>query len=490
MNVSKVDTAARLVKNSAAMFTASALAKVGGLIATILIARYLGPASLGIYAVVLALALLLEVVTPLGQQEVIIRAIARDRSLLLRHWVNASATTIVFSLGVCLLLVGFVRLADYGADATLAVYVTAIGLPAAGLNLVAQAALQGIEEMQYQTAAAFVGRLLGLLLLWGLLELDAGIWAAFLARAVFQVTSLAILSRAILQHARRADLDRVWRPSFLVCRANLRSALPFALQRFLAEGLSRLNVIILPMLVSLTTVGLFNAANQLTQTSSMIIPTVTLTLLPLFSRTFASDRDSSRALIGHTLKALLALILPFAFVITVLADKLILLLYGSGYEASVSVLQVVIWSQVFVAADSVMKQGMIASDNERAMVWRSAIGAAVSVALTVVLGNVFGLMGIATAVVVATSLLFLIDAVFLTTHVCRIDWLHSLGKLFLAGALVGALAMTLGDHNLVVVLLATTGGYILLLALLGVFTPGELAVMRRVAGRFVDEARR
>lgn len=53
---SKVDTAATLVKNSAAMFTAAALAKGGGLIVIILVARYLDPASLSIYAVVLSKA--------------------------------------------------------------------------------------------------------------------------------------------------------------------------------------------------------------------------------------------------------------------------------------------------------------------------------------------------------------------------------------------------------------------------------------------------
>ena len=54
------------------MFTAALIAKGGGLIVTILVARYLGVQSLGVYAVVLSLSILLEVISPFGQQEVIV----------------------------------------------------------------------------------------------------------------------------------------------------------------------------------------------------------------------------------------------------------------------------------------------------------------------------------------------------------------------------------------------------------------------------------
>ena len=490
LHTSKVDTAARLVKNSAAMFTAAALAKGGGLIVTILVARYLDPASLGVYAVVLALALLLEVVTPLGQQEVVIRAIARDRSLMFRYWVNASAATLVSSLAFGLVFVGFARLADYGMDATFAIYIAALSLPVAGVNLVAQAVLQGIERMEYQTAAALVGRVLGLLVLWALLELDAGIWSAFFGRAVFQVTSLVILSRAILQQAGKNNLARDWRPSVSLCRATLSTALPFALQRFLAEGMLRINVIILPMLVTLTTVGLFNAANQITQTSSTIIPIVTLTLLPLFSRTFTRDRARSGLLMDQTLKFLLILIFPFAFVVTVMADKIILLLYGAGYEASVAVLQLVIWSQVFVAADSVMKQSMIASDNERAMVWRSALGTVTSIALTVVLSKAFGLLGIAAAVVISSALLLALDAVFVKKYLFHTNLPQAVGKPFLCAALAGLVALALMDRGLLVVLAATAGAYIVFLVLFKAFTPAERALIGQLSRRLLSRIKR
>ena len=129
----------------------------------------------------------------MGHQEVIVRAIARDRSQMLVHWVNASATTLLASVLFGAGLVLYIHATSPRTDAELAVYVVAASLPFAGLKFVAQAVLQGVERMQYQTMATFVGQAAGLLILWVLLQSGAGVWSAFLGRAVFHIISLLIL---------------------------------------------------------------------------------------------------------------------------------------------------------------------------------------------------------------------------------------------------------------------------------------------------------
>lgn len=483
-----MDGTARILKNSVAMFTASLLAKGGGLIVTILVARYLGASSLGIYAVILALALLVEVMTPMGHQEVIVRAIAREPSQMLVHWINTSVSTLLVSALFGGGLVAYLHLTSHRSETEVAVYVAAAALPLAGLNLVAQAVLQGVERMQYQTMAAFVGRFLGLLLLWLLLHFGAGLWAAFLSRAVFQIVSLLILGQAILGHADKRNLPRVWRPNLSGCRTTFVAARPFAMQRFLTEGLQRLNVIILPLLVTLNAVGQFNAANQITQTASTIIPIMMLTLLPVFARMYSENQEKLGFMADKVLKFLLVLIFPFAFVVTIAADKIILLLYGPGYEASVPVLQFVIWSQVFFAADSVMKQMMIASDNEHAMVWRSTLGLVANVALIFALGKTFGLLGIAGAAVLASVFLLVLDATFVQRHVMMTNFSQAVVKPFACALLAGLVAVALVDYGLLVLLPATASAYVVFLLLFKTFAEDERLLIkqlfRRMRGRF------
>ena len=479
-NNKSIDVTARVLKNSVAMFAASLIAKGGGLIVTILVARYLGASSLGVYAVVMAVALLLEVMSPVGHQEVIIRAIARDRSQMLVHWVNASVITFVASLLFGAGLVLYIHVTSPRTDAEIAVYVVACSLPFAGLKFVAQSVLQGVERMQYQTMATFVGQTAGILLLWVLLQSGAEVWSAFLGRAVFHIISLLILSWYILRCADRSKVRYVWRPDFSLCRSTFFVAMPFALQRLLTEGLQRLNIIILPLLLTLEAVGQFNAATQITQATSTIIPIMMLTLLPVFTRSFSKNREKLAIIAHKVLKVLLVVVLPFAFVISVSADKIIMLLFGPGYEASVPILQIVIWYQVFFAADSVMKQKMIASENERKMVWYSTLGLIANITLTIVLGKVWGGLGVAMAVVLASAFLLTLNVNFVQKHIGTINLMQAAGKPFICALLAGVVAVALIDQGLAIMLPITAGTYVVFLLLFRTFSVDELLLFKQL----------
>ena len=467
------------------MFATAAIVKGGGLIVTVLVARYLGASALGVFAVVQSMALLLEVIIPLGQQDVLVRTVARERPAMFDHWVTASASSVLFALCMTIGLILVAWLVKFDPDTRLALCVAAIGFPVAGLNLIAQAVLQGAEQMEHQTFAAFIGRILGLLLLWLLLMNGAGTWAAFAGRAVFQLVSLLILSRAIWLNVKRNQWPAQSRPSTATCKNSLKTAFPFLIQRFLNDGLNRLNVIILPMLVSLTMVGFFNAANQIALTSTMIISIVMMTVLPLFSRTFQRDSEKSGMLSDQMMKFVLILIFPFTFFVTVAADKIILMLYGTGYHDSVMLLQLVIWSQVFVAADAVMKQNMIASDNEGAMVRRSAAALIANILLTVALSKMIGVFGIAAAVVSSSAFLLILDIWFVSRHVFKPNLLKNIGKPFICAGLAGFAAFQLRHQHLIALLLVTSSSYTALLFLLRTFSSEELSLFKQLCQRFV-----
>jgi O-antigen/teichoic acid export membrane protein len=251
----------------------------------------------------------------------------------------------------------------------------------------------------------------------------------------------------------------------------------------MTDGLQRLNIIILPLLVTLAAVGQFNAATQITQATSTIIPIMMLTLLPVFARSYSKDREKSAAMAHKVLKVLLVLIFPFTFVVTVAADKIILLLFGPGYEAAALVLQIVIWSQVFLAADSVMKQKMIASDNERTMVWHSTLGLIANIVLTIALGMTWGLLGVAVAVVISSAFLLTLNARFVGKHIGTINLPQAVGKPFVCALLTGLVAVALVDQGLAIMLPITAVAYLVFLLLLKAFSAEEMLLIKQLFQR-------
>jgi O-antigen/teichoic acid export membrane protein len=448
----------------------------------VLIARYLGPKALGTYAVVMGLAQLFEIVAPLGQQYVIIRGVARDRSRLFIYWANASLVTIVSAIALGIIMISLTYLLRYDAEVLSSVFVVCFFLPIAGLYTIAQASLQGLERMEYLTISAFIGRVVGLLVLWVLLRSGTGVVAAFIGQGLFQLIALIILVWAMMRQGKQIEAIRELGFDLNLCRNNFHTSFPFAIQGFLTKALLRVNTLILPLFVTMATVGMFDAADRFRQTSVMIIPMVTMAIFPTLSRSFIDDHEKSVALMEKALKILLIIFFPFVFIVALGADQIIPILYGPGYEAAVPILRIVIWSQLFFVADAVFNQVMMASDNERPMVRRTGISLITNVLLTLALAPRFGIIGVAWAVILTRALNLGLDAHFVLRKVVQINIPDNVGKPLLCAVISGAIAFLFHGHGLYTILLINISSYIVLLAALKVFSQDEFLQLRQLLG--------
>jgi hypothetical protein len=72
--------------------------------------------------------------------------------------------------------------------------------------------------------------------------------------------------------------------------------------------------------------------------------------------------------------------------IGIFADVIVRILYGQQFAASALLLQVLIWTQVLVATDAMLKQTMIANGREYAVVTRALAGVATYLLAALTLG--------------------------------------------------------------------------------------------------------
>jgi O-antigen/teichoic acid export membrane protein len=428
------------------------------------------------------MTMILEIIAPLGQQDVLIRSVARAPHSMLRLWVESSVTTVVVaSLCSVGLAVGG-RALGLAPDIQLTVDVVALSLPFGSTNFVAQAVLQGLERLKFLTIATSVGRIANLSVLVALILLDVGIVAVFIGRMVFHAVTLGILAVVIIRRGRHIGADTDWQltPRHLFSRAV--AAFPFAAQRALGEASVRGSVLVLPLLITMQSVGFFDAADRVRQTIATMIPIVMLAIMPAFSRTFREDREQGAVLATYSMKFLLIAVLPMTFLVAAAAPGIVRLLYGGGYAQSVPVLQIVIWAQVFLSADTILKQVIIASDNEVSMLRRSAAGVLVQILLTIVLVTFFGINGVAMAIVGATMFIVALDAHFVVRHVVNLDFADAIVKPLLCAAGAGAVAFALNGHHLLLIIAAAGFTYLASLFVLRTFSAEELSLMRSIPG--------
>ncbi|MGH8195800.1 MAG: flippase [Woeseiaceae bacterium] len=472
--------ATRIARNTIGLLLVSLVAKGSGLIVVIVVARYLGAETLGVFVVIMALTLLLATVSPLGTPDAAIRAISRDHSTLLRHWVESAAVSVLFALLFGLILVSGSRLMAMPTDAQAAVDIAAVALLPGALMLASQAPLQALERMKYLTVSAFAGRIVGLTLLVLMLESGAGIVAAFVSHLVFLVITDVILAIAIVRHGRTIGASTDWNltPAGIV-RAIV-GGLPFAGQRVLGEAVIRITLIVLPLLVTVEAVGLFDAADRIRRTIAIAAPIIMLAVMPEFSRAFTGDMKRATTLAQRTMKFMLIVILPLVFLLVAAAPGIIELLYGAGYDRSVPVLRIGAWSMVFLTADLVLKQIMIANHREHALLWRSCWGVVVQIILMIVLARYFGIKGVALSVVVASAFVLMLDAEFVRRHLTPMNLLTAAVKPLLCAMISGAVALALNEQNLAVTITAAAITYLGAVILFRAITPAEMAILRQL----------
>ena len=199
MHREPVALATSIVRNSVALMAVGLLAKGMGLVLAVLIARFLGPSAMGLFALLFSIALLIEYIAPLGLQDVLIRDVAAHPRERVRLWTQASKLAFAASLvpAAAFLAAAYVYREDPSTRNSL--LALAAGMPCSAMALVSQSVLQGMEKVLYITWTTFLTRVASLVALVLMLMQGMGVESAFISRVLFQASTAALFAWMILR---------------------------------------------------------------------------------------------------------------------------------------------------------------------------------------------------------------------------------------------------------------------------------------------------
>ena len=471
-----VALATSIVRNSVALMAVGLLAKGMGLVLAVLIARFLGPAAMGLFAVLFAIALLVEYVAPLGLQDVLIREVAARPAERVRLWRQAAKIALAASLvpAAAFLVAAWLYRADASIRSSL--LTLAVGIPCATMALIGQSVLQGMEKMLWITWTTFLTRVASLVALVLMLLQGMGVEAAFISRVLFQASTAAIFAWLILRDAPAPAAADAGRPAIALART-----LPFAVNRVLTESTTRAPLLLLPILFTLAEVGVFDAADRIRLTLGIMVAVATTGIMPALSRSFAAQSEDRHALVSFGVKYVCVILSLAALAISIFADVIVRLLYGPQFAASALLLQVLVWTQVLVATDFVMKQAMIANGREYAVVVRALAGLACLAALVLGLGRAFGLVGAAAGVLASAAFTLALDARYLARESMLEDAARFLARPLACASVAGAVLVFLDGSPLWLRLAAGLGTYGLAAIATRLLPTAERAFLRDAA---------
>ncbi len=455
----------RVAKNIAALFTAHFVVAFLLLALSVVIARTLGDVAFGKYSFVIALTAIFAIFSDIGYNTLMVREVARDPAQAGRYLKNILGIRLVLSLIIFTAIVIIVNATGYHADMKNLIYVFAIYTLILSISDVFKMVFRASERMQYESAITMISNIVRVVL--GVSVLLRGYGLMGIALVFLLYSLLDLLLSFVVCKTRFVKPGVALDPGFW--KGTVMVALPMGLVTILSLIYIRTDTIMLAIMGGVAVVGWYNAAYNLVLGFTPIPHLFMNAILPLMSRLHVSSKDSLVMGYEKALTYLLISGLPIAMGMSLLADEIILLLYGEGFANSVIALEILAWDVLLIFICLPLGFMLVAINRQNRMAVIVGGCALLNIVLNLILIPGFSYIGAAIATLITEIVLFLAYFYVISKYLYKLS-LHKIVMRPLIATAVTALFIHLcSGLNLVVIIISAAVLYLVVLYLIGGF---------------------
>lgn len=230
------------------------------------------------------------------------------------------------------------------------------------------------------------------------------------------------------------------KPSLAVARQLMRQTLPFLGTTAVSQVSSSFDVVLLGLWLGSASAGLYGAAYRVVWMPTMLVIISNQALRPALARGYIDGFSTIRELVNSTTRCLAAFSVGTVIGGIVLAEALLLFLFGEEYRSATRPLQILLAAFGLIAVSRNYRIVLTAFNHERVSFWILLFAALVNIALNLLLIPSHGLAGAATATFVSENCVLVLFYGFVHFYVQHVPLGRYLIRLGLSGAVM-ALAL-------------------------------------------------
>lgn len=415
-----------MIDNLAWLFVDNIVRMAVGLFVGVWIARYLGPVQFGQYSYALAFITIFSMVGALAADANVIRDVVREPSA--RGEILGTATFLKFLgglMGAALCTGTIIVLRPEDAVAKWLVIILAAGIMFQAMETIALW-FQSQVQSKYTVWAKNIAFIIMASVKVALILLNAPIvafaWAG-LAEAL-----LSMLALIVVYHVSGQRIS-TWMLDLPRAKVLLRESWPLLISALTAVLYLRMDVVMLGEMHSEAAVGIYGAATRISEAWYFIPMALVASLQPSIIQAKEHSEELFQARLRNVYNLMSALSISVATVVTLFADKLVVLLFGQSYEAAGAVLVVHVWAAVAVSLGAASSQYLIVENLQKISMYRTTIGLMCNLGLNLLLIPKYGALGAAVATLVSYSFATISMGVFVQGRQQTVMMLRSLNPL-------------------------------------------------------------
>ena len=402
---------AKFFKGSLLVSIANLAVRLSGILVLVPLARLLGPSQLGIYSLIFWLV---QSGTTLGRLGV---DTTMHRNGAQLYCTNRSAAGRLLAVGGTLMGVSFTALSVAiwvwrlplathwlgNKDAAEWFGYAAVLLFTEGISLVVMTGLLSLHNFEAYSGATAIGAL-GRLLLSPILAWRYGLLGAFLGLILASLLQLIVavtnFYRSSQQYYIPLNLQGFWQES----REILKFGLPFY------AGNALIGLVTLPMMgeigrvAGVETLGQLRIGQSLSQIVSFLPAAIAPVAISVLSEAYGTEEQNFQRLRSVHLRSNWLLTLTLVMFLSLASQPMIILLFGSTYEAAIPLVIGMSWISLLTVVVDNINLYSLSAGNTKAIALASIIQKLIFIGITFLLIPLYGGMGFILGLLLGNSI--------------------------------------------------------------------------------------
>jgi len=326
------------------------------------IARVLGKDGLGVYSFVITYCLIFQSISTMGINLFIPRDVARDQTQANKYLIHTGLIEIAASSCFIILMLAIAYLMHHSNETMLLVVIIAFSLVPFSLSTVCESIFIAFQRAKYIAYVKIIEGLVRVLLSFAMLLLGYGVRELIMIIAatsfIAMICNIYFLIKYVITP--RWELDANMWGYFI------KTAIVFGLIDALSVIHLKIDIVMISVMKSMSDVGIYNAACRIIDIFLLVLGSLFIVLIPAISNL---DRDRLDRICHIALKYLLTIFLPIGFAISLLSGKLIIMIYGDQFVASINVLRIIVWLLIPLCFGGIFGRVLHASNNQKLDLW-------------------------------------------------------------------------------------------------------------------------
>jgi len=262
----------------------------------------------------------------------------------------------------------------------------------------------------------------------------------------------------------------------------LKGAIPFGITGIFVTIYYWIDSVMLSVMAGNEVVGWYNASYKVIFLFLSFQSLFIVSIFPVLSSFYKTSRESLKYAYERSFKYMSIISIPIAIFGTLVADKIILLIYGPDFMPSIVALQILIWTVVFMFNNNI-SGNFLGSINQQVVVSKvAAVGAVVNIVLNLVLIPKFSYVGSSFATVF-TELMILPLLVYVV-HKYRYTnigpLVKDLPKILVSGLVMSIFLIYFHYLNLFILLLASSIIYLGVIFITRTLDEEDIVLIRNI----------